>query len=325
MDKRYAVLIDADNVSEKYIKPILDEISNEGVITYKRIYGDWTRPALASWKQALLNHSITPIQQYSYTTGKNSTDSAMIIDAMDILYSHNVDGFCIVSSDSDFTRLASRLRESGMQVIGMGEEKTPRSFRAACSVFTTLEVLVDQDDAPDAPAMAPPARPAETAMEEEPSRRSGLIHQRVIEADIAAIISENDDKDKPTGLGELGSRLVKKYSDFDVRNYGYSSLSKFLEEMDAFELSKSNSAVTVRLRDRQIPRKELDACAVELVRQNGKSGMRIETLGRKLNDRFEQFNVKDYGYTTLARFVESVEGLEIRPNRAGNRVVQLKK
>ena len=159
-----------------------------------------------------------------------------------------------------------------MQVIGMGEEKTPRSFRAACSVFTTLEVLVDQDDAPDAPAMAPPARPAETAMEEEPSRRSGLIHQRVIEADIAAIISENDDKDKPTGLGELGSRLVKKYSDFDVRNYGYSSLSKFLEEMDAFELSKSNSAVTVRLRDRQIPRKELDACAVELVRQNGKSG-----------------------------------------------------
>ena len=324
-EKRFAVLIDSENISARYISSILDEMTKYGVVTYKRIYGDWTSAQTTRWKKELLENSIMPIQQFSNTVGKNATDSALIIDAMDILYTGNVDGFCIVSSDSDFTRLASRLRESGMQVIGMGEEKTPRSFRAACSVFTTLEVLVDQDDAPDAPAMAPPARPAETAMEEEPSRRSGLIHQRVIEADIAAIISENDDKDKPTGLGELGSRLVKKYSDFDVRNYGYSSLSKFLEEMDAFELSKSNSAVTVRLRDRQIPRKELDACAVELVRQNGKSGMRIETLGRKLNARFEPFNVKEYGYTTLARFVESVEGLEIRPNRAGNRVVQLKK
>ena len=124
-DQRFAVLIDADNVSDKYIKIILDEISNDGIATYKRIYGDWTKPALTSWKNVLLDNSILPIQQYNYTTGKNSTDSAMIIDAMDILYSGKVDGFCIVSSDSDFTRLAARLRESGMQVIGMGEEKTP--------------------------------------------------------------------------------------------------------------------------------------------------------------------------------------------------------
>ena len=122
-DKRFAVLIDADNISDKYIKYIFDELTNDGVITYKRIYGDWTKPSLASWKSILLNHSITPIQQYSYTYGRDATDSAMIIDAMDILYSKNVEGFCLVSSDSDFTRLASRLREAGMYVIGMGEKR----------------------------------------------------------------------------------------------------------------------------------------------------------------------------------------------------------
>lgn len=138
-DRKIAVLIDADNVSQKYIQYILDEIVNHGTPTYKRIYGDWTKPQLASWKELLLEYSITPIQQYSYTTGKNATDSALIIDAMDILYSKNVDGFCIVSSDSDFTKLASRLREAGMYVLGMGEKKTPRAFIAACEKFKYLE------------------------------------------------------------------------------------------------------------------------------------------------------------------------------------------
>src|SRR5664280_1925360 len=140
-DRKIAVLIDADNVSEKYIKYIIDEISNHGTPTYKRIYGDWTKPQLGSWKSVLLNYSITPIQQYSYTTGKNATDAALIIDAMDILYSKNVDGFCIVSSDSDFTKLAARLREAGMYVIGMGERKTPTPFISACEKFKYLEVL----------------------------------------------------------------------------------------------------------------------------------------------------------------------------------------
>ncbi len=139
-EKRFAVLIDADNVSAKYIKFILDEISNYGVATYKRIYGDWTRPGTVSWKDVLLENSINPVQQYGYTVGKNATDSAMIIDAMDILYSGNVEGFCIVSSDSDFTKLASRLRESGMLVVGMGEMKTPKPFIAACNQFKYLDV-----------------------------------------------------------------------------------------------------------------------------------------------------------------------------------------
>jgi len=145
-EKRFAVLIDADNVSAKYIKYILDEITNYGVATYKRIYADWTKPNTSSWKDVLLENSVTPIQQYGYTVGKNATDSAMIIDAMDILYSGNVDGFCIVSSDSDFTKLSSRLRESGMLVVGMGEKKTPKPFIASCNQFKYLDVLAESEN-----------------------------------------------------------------------------------------------------------------------------------------------------------------------------------
>ena len=143
MDDRFALLIDADNVSAKYIKPILDELSKYGNVTYKRIYGDWTKTNNASWKEELLQNSITPIQQFSYTHGKNATDSAMIIDAMDMLYTSELEGFCLVSSDSDFTKLASRLRESGKTVIGMGEDKTPSPFRKACDIFTVLELLLE--------------------------------------------------------------------------------------------------------------------------------------------------------------------------------------
>ena len=219
-DKRYAVLIDSDNISSKYISDILDEMTKYGVITYKRIYGDWTSTQANKWKKELMENSITPIQQFRNTVGKNATDSTLIIDAMDILYTNNVDGFCIVSSDGDFTRLASRLRESGMDVIGMGENKTPRSFRAACSVFTDLELLREQahEDEPDSKHVKKKAS-------------NNIIKQSKIENAIIEIIQENDNKGKQTGLGEIGSRLQKKYSDFDVRNYGYSSLSTFLEEM----------------------------------------------------------------------------------------------
>ena len=216
-DKRYAVLIDSDNISSKYISDILDEMTKYGVITYKRIYGDWTSTQANKWKKELMENSITPIQQFRNTVGKNATDSTLIIDAMDILYTNNVDGFCIVSSDGDFTRLASRLRESGMDVIGMGENKTPRSFRAACSVFTDLELLREQahEDEPDSKHVKKKAS-------------NNIIKQSKIENAIIEIIQENDNKGKQTGLGEIGSRLQKKYSDFDVRNYGYSSLSTFL-------------------------------------------------------------------------------------------------
>lgn len=302
-DKKFAVLIDSDNISAKYITCILAEMTRYGVITYKRIYGDWTSAQNGKWKQELLENSITPIQQFSNTVGKNATDSALIIDAMDLLYTDNVDGFCIVSSDSDFTRLASRLRESGKEVIGMGEEKTPKSFRAACTVFTNLEILLDQD---------------------EESTNSGAIGKDVIEQDIASIILENEDRNKSTGLGEIGNRLVKKYSDFDVRNYGYSSLSKFLEEMDGFELRKANNVVTVRMKDNHTRRQELDDYAVKLVAGCGKNGMELAALGNGIHRKFVDFKVKDYGYSTFSKFVQSIGELEIREGKNNSKVVFLR-
>ncbi|MBD9201603.1 MAG: NYN domain-containing protein, partial [Eubacterium ventriosum] len=203
MEDRFALLIDADNVSAKYIKPILEELSKYGNVTYKRIYGDWTKSNSASWKEELLQNSITPIQQFSYTQGKNSTDSAMIIDAMDMLYTSELEGFCLVSSDSDFTRLASRLRESGMEVIGMGEEKTPRSFRVACTRFVNLENLGNQEDS------------------EEKKQQDNTVSREVIYNAITNIITENENKGKNVELASVGNRLVNMYPDFDVRNYGY--------------------------------------------------------------------------------------------------------
>lgn len=228
-DKRFALLIDADNVSAKYIKPIMAELSKYGTITYKRIYGDWTLSLHAKWKDALLENSITPIQQFSYTYGKNSTDSAMIIDAMDILYTGQVEGFCIVSSDSDFTRLASRLRESGRTVIGMGEKKTPAPFRKACDIFTVLELLVkaERSEKAGGPVMSKPE-----------------VEQAVVD-----IVVDNQNNGKATGLGEIGSRLQKRYPDFDVRNYGTNLLSKLLGEFTRVKITKDHSSVAVELVD----------------------------------------------------------------------------
>ena len=267
-DSRFAVLIDADNVSVRYIKIILDEISKDGIATYKRIYGDWTNPSLISWKSTLLDNSIIPIQQYSYTSGKNSTDSAMIIDAMDILYSGQVEGFCLVSSDSDFTRLAARLRESGMTVIGMGESKTPNSFIAACNKFKYLDILAAADEeepeetvkqqeaAKKAPAQKKaPARKtaaaskkpkedskaekepkAETKKQQEKAIEEPRTSLRTIRRALRTIARENSDEDNWIMVSQVGNLLDKRYTDFDVRNFGFSKLTPFLESLDMFEI-----------------------------------------------------------------------------------------
>ena len=289
-DKRYAVLNDSDNVSAKYITAILDEMTKYGVITYKRIYGDWTNNQASKWREELLTNSITPIQQFCNTAGKNATDSALIIDAMDILYTGRVDGFCIVSSDSDFTKLASRLRESGMEVIGMGENKTPKSFKAACSVFTNLEILLEQDT----------------------DKAKENISQKTIEEAIVEIITENENNGRKTGLGELGSSLLKKYSDFDVRNYGYSSLSKFIEEMeDTFILYKKENTILVKLRDDNLKREQLEAYIRECVGKSNGEGVDLAAMGQKLHKKYPDFKVKEYGYSTLQKFVSHISGLEL--------------
>ncbi len=241
-DSRFAVLIDADNVSVKYIKLILDEISKDGVATYKRIYGDWTNPSLVSWKSTLLDNSVLPIQQYSYTTGKNSTDSAMIIDAMDILYSGQVDGFCLVSSDSDFTRLAARLRESGMTVIGMGESKTPNSFIAACNKFKYLDILsAANDEDSEEESRAETGKKASSQKEKKPAAKrqqkpESQTSLRTIRKALKAIVRENSDEDNWIFIGKVGNILGKRYPDFDVRNYGFTKLTPFLDSLDMFEI-----------------------------------------------------------------------------------------
>lgn len=234
-DRKIAVLIDADNVSEKYIRYIFDEISNHGTPTYKRIYGDWTKPQLGSWKTVLLNYSITPIQQYSYTTGKNSTDAALIIDAMDILYSKNVDAFCIVSSDSDFTKLAARLREAGMYVVGMGEKKTPKPFIAACEMFKYLEVLAT------IPTNNHEANANEKVQKQEVTKEGMASTEELIES-IKIIITETSDEDGWAFLGEVGKRLNKRYPDFDTRNYGYSKLTPLISSLTQFEIQSRKTS-----------------------------------------------------------------------------------
>ena len=239
---RIAILIDADNVSDKYIKIIVDEVANIGIATYKRIYGDWTSARLSSWKNVLLEDSIIPIQQYSYTTGKNATDSAMIIDAMDILYSGNVDGYCIVSSDSDFTRLAARLRESGMLVLGMGEEKTPKPFISACNQFKYLDLLYrnqqEEEKKEDLETAAEAKKAGSSNNKQNSSGSKKNKDLKKVRKTINAIIEKFSDEEGWLSSGQLGDQLGKRLPDFDVRNYGYSKLTPFIKSLGSYETGR---------------------------------------------------------------------------------------
>ncbi|HKB43881.1 MAG TPA: NYN domain-containing protein [Chitinophagaceae bacterium] len=226
-DLRLAVLIDADNIPYRLISGILEEIAKYGSPTFKRIYADWTKPHVTGWKTVLLDHAITPVQQYSYTTGKNSSDSALIIDAMDILYTGRVDGFCVVSSDSDFTRLATRLREAGMKVFGMGEQKTPSAFRAACDKFIYIEILDQQEPSPKQIKLAD-LRKKEVISKVDKS----LVNL------ITTSINDIADENGWAFLGELGNLLLKKRPDFDPRNYGYEKLLKLIKNLGNFEIDE---------------------------------------------------------------------------------------
>lgn len=231
-EKQLAVLIDAENISSKYVKAILDEISKYGTPTYKRIYGDWSSPQLTSWKNTLLEYSIIPVQQYQYTSGKNATDSALIIDAMDILYSGNVEGFCLVSSDSDFTRLAARIRESGRLVIGFGEKKTPPAFISSCNKFVYIEVLLMPD------ATAEHSGPGDEAQEPDAKAESATLFsdKKVIVQSLISILKDLGDDQGWAYLGTVGGILSKRHPDFDSRNYGSRNLTEFVRKLKKFEV-----------------------------------------------------------------------------------------
>ncbi|CAM3851589.1 MULTISPECIES: NYN domain-containing protein [Flavobacterium] len=219
-----AVLIDADNIPSAHVKEMMEEIAKYGNPTIKRIYGDWTKPNLSKWKNLLLENAITPIQQYGYTTGKNATDSAMIIDAMDILYSEKVSGFCLVSSDSDFTRLATRLREAGMEVIGIGEKKTPNPFIVACDRFIYIEILKKQTEEKNDQKQVP-----ETEIDKITKKEIKLI---------SATINDLSDEEGWAFLGDVGSLLQKKQPNFDSRNYGFEKLTPLIKSIGSFEIEQ---------------------------------------------------------------------------------------
>ena len=215
-----AVLIDGDNITSSYVTEMMGEIAKYGNPTIKRIYGDWTSPHLSKWKNLLLENAITPIQQYAYTSGKNATDSAMIIDAMDILYSEKVNGFCIVSSDSDFTKLATRLREAGMQVIGIGEKKTPNPFIVSCDKFIYIEILRTESEKKE-------------SVKDDDKDSVDKITPKVIKL-ISSTISDLSDEDDWAFLGDVGGLLQKKQPNFDSRNYGFDKLTPLIKSIGKF-------------------------------------------------------------------------------------------
>ncbi|MDV7186399.1 NYN domain-containing protein [Lutibacter sp. TH_r2] len=227
-DIKLAVLIDGDNIPSKYIKEMMEEITKYGTPTIKRIYGDWTKPHLSKWKNILLENAITPIQQYGYTTGKNATDSAMIIDAMDILYSEKVNGFCLVSSDSDFTKLATRLREAGLVVYGIGEQKTPNPFIVACDKFIYLEILDISDD------------DAENGKPKTKKTSINKITPKVIRF-LRNSVDDVSDDDGWAFMGDVGSSLLKKQPNFDARNFGFEKLTPLFKSLSQFEIEQRDS------------------------------------------------------------------------------------
>lgn len=302
-DRKMAVLIDAENVSGRYVKLILDEVSNYGTATYKRLYGDFQNSSVKAWMKNLQDYAITPVFQYNYTQGKNASDSALIIDAMDILYSGNVDGFCIVTSDSDFTKLVMRLRESGMTVLGMGERKTPNALVSACESFKFLDILYN-DGTGGAPAVQRGNAPEENASEaaSSPARKSAPEGTEMpdsadgrkktseaangvssipdiseMEKEIISIINTNAGEDGWVDLSELGDSLPKRVPGFDPRNYNCSKLKQFIELFDSVEVRSARNPHNKILSIIYVRVKQEEEEAPNQVRQKRKKRRRKQT------------------------------------------------
>ena len=245
-----ALLIDGDNASSKIVAGLLAEIANYGTASVKRIYGDWTKPNLNGWKECLLEHSIQPVQQFAYTTGKNATDGAMIIDAMDLLYTGRFSGFCIVSSDSDFARLAARIREQGVTVYGFGERKTPRPFITACDKFVYFDVLNSAGEQKEAEAAAPKAIAAKPAPAKATLDRAALDMQ-------TKAVTASADEDGRANLARVGAHLAKQSPDFDARNFGFPRLSELVEASGIVEVERigdNPKIIMVRLKNKATTR-----------------------------------------------------------------------
>ena len=310
--KQFSVLIYDDNISAKYAGSIFNEIENYGYASFRRIYGNWSTKGNGWKEEILLENSITPVQQFAYTSGKNATDMAMVIDAMDILYSGKVDGFCLVTSDSDFTRLAMRLREENMYVIGMGESKTPMALTKACNKFIHLNLINKQVNDVENASAPTTSRKGSKAVEEE--HGSGVTPLPQIEEAIISFINDNENKGKITYLGEIGSRLNDKFTDFDVRNYGYTKLVVFLQDTcPRLYLYKIDSAYAVGLGG-HLDRQKLEKEILVFIRDNGGQIENLSMVYEEIHKKHPAFDLKDYGYSRLSSFLRSIRQLSVNGN-----------
>ncbi len=299
---QFAVLIDADNISSKYAATIFEELETYGLSTYRRIYGNWSKGN--GWGEGvLLEYSIMPVQQFSYTTGKNATDMAMVIDAMDILYKNKVQGFCLVTSDSDFTRLAMRLREENMFVLGMGESKTPVALTRACNKFIHLNLVAEQNK----------------ALEESEEIEAGSTEEQnvtpisEVRQVILALLNENGGR--KVDMSRIGNRLNDKFTDFDVRNYGYSKLGTMIdEEMPDLSVKKTSTQHYVE-RQSNLSKEELEAEICRMIVKSGGLIDNLSTLNDDLHKKYKQLDFKQFGYSRISSFLRSLKSVDVHENQ----------
>ena len=307
-DINLALLIDVDNVSSGYIERILSELSNYGKITIRRMYGDWSQNRLSKWLQVASRYSLTPIMQPNSTPGKNASDIGLIIDAMDVLYGGDVEGFCIVSSDSDFYRLATRIREAGKLVIGMGERKTPESFRASCERFIFLDVLDDPMDsslADDNTNVKMTQGSQTKTKSSDTSADIDIVSKEALEITIANMINDNTAIGRETLLSEIGERLVKIYPDFDIRNYGYSKLSAFVKDLPSLMIYTENTVTMIGLKVSSI--QEIENQIEKIYRENGSTVLNIGYLHNALQlvNPSLTASVRQSGVTKFSQFLNT--------------------
>nr|WP_296438140.1 NYN domain-containing protein [uncultured Acetatifactor sp.] len=325
---QFAVLIDADNISSKYAVTIFEELEKYGSTSYRRIYGNWSRGN--GWSEGmLLEYSIMPVQQFSYTTGKNATDMAMVIDAMDILYKNKVQGFCLVTSDSDFTRLAMRLREENMFVLGMGESKTPLALTRACNRFIHLNLVAEQNIEEGVLARAGSTSEERSVSSEKGSRSGGYggyggqtdgaspDEQNVTSlAEVRQVILTliNENGGKHVDLAQLGNRLNDKFSDFDVRNYGYSKLSTMIDqELTDLHVKKISNQYYVERRS-TLTKEELEREICRMIEKNGGMVENLASLNDELHKKYKQLDFKQFGYSRISSFLRSLSSVTVHEN-----------
>ena len=322
---QFAVLIDADNISSKYAVTIFEELEKYGMTSYRRIYGNWSKGN--GWSEALLlEHSIMPVQQFSYTTGKNATDMAMVLDAMDILYKNKVQGFCLVTSDSDFTRLAMRLREENMFVLGMGESKTPLALTRACNKFIHLNLVAEQNLEMGIAAGAGNVVEGRSFGGEKNVKagaEGGIMDTASAEVQnvtslaevrqvILALINENGGRQ--VDLAQLGNRLNDKFTDFDVRNYGYSKLSTMIDqELQDLHVKKISNQYYVE-RSSTLTKEELEREICHMIEKNGGMVENLASLNDELHKKYKQLDFKQFGYSRISSFLRSLGSVTVHEN-----------